>query len=119
MKRFTRILFFFILTLSLPVGKLFDIFSWNSIIIKTEITLDRRVRSNRGICYYKLELGRIVNKAESAKQYSIVKRISLLQSIKYELDFQYFQSVFASIKPQIKEFFFNFKLCQDNYIIAA
>jgi len=94
------------------------LFSWSSSIVKSEVRVVRKTQSSSEICYYKLELEKIDNKAESAKQFLITNRIALSQNIKTELRFFNCQTVFASIKHQLDIQFMNLKLCLDEYIIA-
>ncbi len=48
-----KILLFLLLVISLPVGKLFEIFNWNDRIIRTEIVFDKqRIESKGRICYF-------------------------------------------------------------------
>jgi hypothetical protein len=48
-----KILLFSIFSISLPIGKLFEIFIWNDRIIKTEIVSEKQRLESRGrICYF-------------------------------------------------------------------
>jgi len=48
-----KILLFSILSISLPIGKLFEIFIWNDRITKTEIVFEKqRFESDERVCYF-------------------------------------------------------------------
>lgn len=49
----SKILLFSILSISLPIGKLFDIFIWNERIIRTEIVLNNQhIQPEGQSCFY-------------------------------------------------------------------
>lgn len=53
MNLFYKILLFSILSIGLPIGKLFEIFVWNDRITKTEIVSEKQRLESRGrICYF-------------------------------------------------------------------
>jgi hypothetical protein len=53
MKIVYKILLFSILSMSIPIGKLFEIFIWNDRITKTEIVFEKqRIESRGRICYF-------------------------------------------------------------------
>ncbi len=89
-----KILLFSILSISLPIGKLFEIFIWNDQIIKTEIVSEKQRLASRGRicpmidsaknnigllggktvhCYFK---GEIVNMNPTHKAYTFASRTS-------------------------------------------
>lgn len=48
-----KILLFSLLSISLPIGNLFEIFNWNDRITKTEIVFDKQKLESKGrICFY-------------------------------------------------------------------
>lgn len=53
MQRIYKVLLFSALSISFPIGKLFEIFIWNDKVIRSEIVSCRRyIKPGRGICFF-------------------------------------------------------------------
>jgi len=76
-----KILLFSILSISLPIGKLFEIFIWNDRITKTEIVFEKqRFESDERVCYF-VTLAKEIQKKlsiyfQDRLDFAIIKRIT-------------------------------------------
>lgn len=76
-----KILLFSLLSISLPIGNLFEIFNWNDRITKTEIVFDKqRLESKGRICFY-LKISKEIQKKFSIylldkSDFAIIVRIA-------------------------------------------
>lgn len=61
-----KILLFSLLSISLPIGKLFEIFVWNDRITKTEIVFYKKRLESRGRFYFFVKIAK-----ETTKKFSI------------------------------------------------
>ncbi|MBN2571613.1 MAG: hypothetical protein JXA68_05755 [Ignavibacteriales bacterium] len=76
-----KILLFSLLSISLPIGKLFEIFIWNGQITKTEIVFyKKRLESKGRICFFvkiaKENKKKLSNHLQSRLDFAIIERIS-------------------------------------------
>jgi len=76
-----KILLFSILSISLPIGKLFEIFIWNDQIIKTEIVSEKQRLASRGrICHFVKHAKEIQKKLsiflQNRPDFTLIERIT-------------------------------------------
>ncbi len=111
-----KILLFSILSISLPIGKLFEIFIWNDRITKTEIVFNRqRVDSKGKFCFF-IKISKDIKKKLSSNllnkpDFALIERITNKKN-KQSVSIQ--NNKANNIKPfLIRRFIFNI-LCIDD-----
>lgn len=112
-----KILLFSILSISLPIGKLFEIFVWNDRITKTEIVFERqRLESTGRICYF-VKLAKKIQKKlsiylQDRLDFAIIVRITNNKNIQF-LSIQ--NNKISNIKTLlIRRFLFNILYLNDS-----
>lgn len=116
MKLVYKILLFSILSINLPIGKLFEIFIWNDRIIKTEIVFNSlRVNSKGKFCLV-IKISKDIKKKLSSNifnkpDFALIERIT---NKKNKQSFSIQNNKTNNIKPLfIRRFIFN-TLCKDD-----
>ncbi|NLF41905.1 MAG: hypothetical protein GX587_04355 [Bacteroidales bacterium] len=113
-----KIILFSLLSISLPIGKLFDLFVWNDRITKTEIVIHTRETGSKGrICFFVKIIKHTTQKLSSYFQdkfyYAIIERITNIKSIQL-LSIQNNKTERYLFKL-IRQFHFNITYISDPY----